>query len=243
VAGRPGGVANGPQTPQKTAPKTTQTPLISQLSDELVTRGRVQRIATRALDIVIACVGIALSSPFMLLAILWVAFDSPGPVLFRQQRVGRGGRMFTMLKFRSMRTDSDENVHKEYVQKLYTEGATTVAAKLHNDDRVTRSGKLLRKTSLDELPQLFNILGGSMSVVGPRPVLPYEVEVMGPENLDRFAVKPGLTGPWQVYGRGRVTFLEMMELDVRYARQASVATDLGLIVRTPLAVLSGKGAK
>ncbi len=179
----------------------------------------------------------------MLVALLWVAIDSPGPVLFRQQRVGRGGRMFTMLKFRSMRTGADENVHKEYVQKIYTEGASTVAAKLHNDDRVTRSGKLLRKTSLDELPQLFNILGGSMSLVGPRPVLPYEVEVMGPENLDRFAVKPGLTGPWQVYGRGRVTFLEMMELDVSYARKASVFTDLGLIIRTPLAVLSGKGAK
>ncbi|GAA1677053.1 sugar transferase [Fodinicola feengrottensis] len=220
-----------------------QSSLISQLSDELVKRGRIQRVATRGLDILLASVGILLSSPFMLVALLWVAIDSPGPVLFRQQRVGRGGRMFTMLKFRSMRTGADENVHKEYVQKIYTEGASTVAAKLHNDDRVTRSGKLLRKTSLDELPQLFNILGGSMSLVGPRPVLPYEVEVMGPENLDRFAVKPGLTGPWQVYGRGRVTFLEMMELDVSYARKASVFTDLGLIIRTPLAVLSGKGAK
>ncbi|WP_222854268.1 sugar transferase [Fodinicola acaciae] len=222
------------------------TPLISQLSDELVKhgpRGRFQRIATRCLDILFASIGILLASPFMLLAALWVAVDSPGPVLFRQERVGRGGRSFTMLKFRSMRTDADENVHKEYVQKIYTEGATTVAAKLHNDDRVTKSGKLLRKTSLDELPQLFNILGGSMSLVGPRPVLPYEVEVMGPENLDRFAVKPGLTGPWQVHGRGRTTFLEMMEFDVRYARQATVLTDLGLIVRTPVAVLSGKGAK
>jgi lipopolysaccharide/colanic/teichoic acid biosynthesis glycosyltransferase len=206
-------------------------------------RGRFQRLATRGLDILLASIGILLASPFMLLAALWVAVDSPGPVLFRQERVGRGGRSFTMLKFRSMRTDADENVHKEYVQKIYTEGATTVAAKLHNDDRVTKSGTLLRKTSLDELPQLFNILGGSMSLVGPRPVLPYEVEVMGPENLDRFAVKPGLTGPWQVYGRGRTTFLEMMEFDVRYARQGTIFTDIALIARTPVAVLSGKGAK
>jgi lipopolysaccharide/colanic/teichoic acid biosynthesis glycosyltransferase len=206
-------------------------------------RGRFQRLATRCLDILLASIGILLTSPLMLLAALWVAVDSPGPVLFRQERVGRGGRSFTMLKFRSMRTDADENVHKEYVQKIYTEGATTVAAKLHNDDRVTKSGKLLRKTSLDELPQLFNILGGSMSLVGPRPVLPYEVEVMGLENLDRFAVKPGLTGPWQVYGRGRTTFLEMMEFDVQYARKGTVFTDIALIARTPIAVLSGKGAK
>jgi lipopolysaccharide/colanic/teichoic acid biosynthesis glycosyltransferase len=164
-------------------------------------------------------------------------------VLFRQERVGRGGTMFTMLKFRSMRTDADENVHKEYVQKIYTEGATTVAAKLHNDDRVTRVGKVIRRTSLDELPQFFNVLGGSMSIVGPRPVLPYEVEVMGRENLDRFAVKPGLTGPWQVDGRGRTTFLEMMTLDVDYARTASVLTDLWLLARTPWAVLTAKGAK
>lgn len=220
--------------------------LLSQLSDDLVTRGargRFQRAAIRGLDILIASVALLLASPFMLAAALWVTFDSTGPVLFRQQRVGRGGRMFTMLKFRSMRVDTDENVHKEYVQKIYTEGATTVAAKLHNDDRVTRSGKFLRKTSVDELPQLLNILGGSMSVVGPRPLLPYEVEVIGAENLDRFAVKPGLTGPWQVYGRGRVTFLEMMELDVSYARRSTIFTDLALIARTPWAVLSGKGAK
>jgi lipopolysaccharide/colanic/teichoic acid biosynthesis glycosyltransferase len=129
------------------------------------------------------------------------------------------------------------------VKRIYAEGATTVAAKLQSDDRVTRVGSLIRKTSLDEFPQFFNVLGGSMSVVGPRPLLPYEVEVMGADNLDRFAVKPGLTGPWQVDGRGRTTFLEMMTLDVQYARKATVLTDLWLVLRTPWAVLTAKGAK
>jgi lipopolysaccharide/colanic/teichoic acid biosynthesis glycosyltransferase len=225
------------------APQQT---LFESLSEELVTagpRGRVRRAVTRTLDLLIGGLLTLLFSPIMLVVAVAVAVDSRGPVLFRQERVGRGGTMFTMLKFRSMRTDADENVHKEYVQKIYTEGATTVAAKLHNDDRVTRVGKVIRRTSLDELPQFFNVLGGSMSIVGPRPVLPYEVEVMGRENLDRFAVKPGLTGPWQVDGRGRTTFLEMMTLDVDYARTASVLTDLWLLARTPWAVLTAKGAK
>jgi lipopolysaccharide/colanic/teichoic acid biosynthesis glycosyltransferase len=225
------------------APQQT---LFESLSEELVTagpRGRVRRAVTRTLDLLIGGLLTLLFSPIMLVVAVAVAVDSRGSVLFRQERVGRGGTMFTMLKFRSMRTDADENVHKEYVQKIYTEGATTVAAKLHNDDRVTRVGKVIRRTSLDELPQFFNVLGGSMSIVGPRPVLPYEVEVMGRENLDRFAVKPGLTGPWQVDGRGRTTFLEMMTLDVDYARTASVLTDLWLLARTPWAVLTAKGAK
>jgi lipopolysaccharide/colanic/teichoic acid biosynthesis glycosyltransferase len=225
------------------APQRT---LFESLSEELVTagpRGRVRRAVTRTLDLLIGGLLTLLFSPIMLVVAVAVAVDSRGSVLFRQERVGRGGTMFTMLKFRSMRTDADENVHKEYVQKIYTEGATTVAAKLHNDDRVTRVGKVIRRTSLDELPQFFNVLGGSMSIVGPRPVLPYEVEVMGRENLDRFAVKPGLTGPWQVDGRGRTTFLEMMTLDVDYARTASVLTDLWLLARTPWAVLTAKGAK
>jgi lipopolysaccharide/colanic/teichoic acid biosynthesis glycosyltransferase len=223
-----------------------QQSLFESLSEELVTRGprgRFRRAVTRALDLLIGGLLTLLFSPIMIVVALAVAVDSRGPVLFRQERVARGGAMFTMLKFRSMRTDADENVHKEYVQKIYTEGATTVAAKLHNDDRVTRVGKVIRRTSLDELPQFFNVLGGSMSIVGPRPVLPYEVEVMGRENLDRFAVKPGLTGPWQVDGRGRTTFLEMMTLDVDYARTASVLTDLWLLARTPWAVLTAKGAK
>jgi lipopolysaccharide/colanic/teichoic acid biosynthesis glycosyltransferase len=225
---------------------SSKSTLFDSLSEDLVakgSRGRFRRAVTRALDLLVGALLTLLFSPVMLLVGLAVRLDSKGPVLFRQERVARGGEMFTMLKFRSMRTDADENVHKEYVQKIYTEGATTVAAKLHNDDRVTRVGKLLRKTSLDELPQFFNVLGGSMSIVGPRPVLPYEVEVMGPENLDRFAVKPGLTGPWQVDGRGRTTFLEMMALDVEYARSASVFTDLWLLARTPWAVLTAKGAK
>jgi lipopolysaccharide/colanic/teichoic acid biosynthesis glycosyltransferase len=225
---------------------SSKSALFDSLSEELVakgSRGRFHRAVTRTLDLLIGCVFTLLFSPVMLVVAIAVKLDSKGPILFRQERVGRGGTMFTMLKFRSMRTDADENVHKEYVQKIYTEGAATVAAKLHNDDRVTRVGKLIRKTSLDELPQFFNVLGGSMSIVGPRPVLPYEVEVMGAENLDRFSVKPGLTGPWQVDGRGRTTFLEMMALDVQYARTASVFTDLWLLARTPWAVLTAKGAK
>jgi lipopolysaccharide/colanic/teichoic acid biosynthesis glycosyltransferase len=220
--------------------------LFGSLSDELVAKGsrrQFRRLVARAFDLAVGGVLVVLFSPVMAVVAVAVKFDSPGPILFRQERVARGGRMFTMLKFRSMRTDADENVHKEYVQKIYTEGATQVAAKLHNDDRVTRVGSLLRRTSLDELPQFFNVLGGSMSIVGPRPVLPYEVEVMGPENLDRFSVKPGLTGPWQIEGRGRTTFLEMMALDVNYARKASFLTDLGLLIRTPWAVVRAKGAK
>jgi lipopolysaccharide/colanic/teichoic acid biosynthesis glycosyltransferase len=225
---------------------TAKTTLYASLSDDLVTSGarsRLRRAVTRSLDLLFAALLLVVLSPIMVVVAVAVAADSRGPILFRQERVGRAGHMFTMLKFRSMRTDADENVHKEYVQKIYTEGATQVAAKLNNDDRVTRVGKLLRKTSLDELPQFFNVLGGSMSIVGPRPVLPYEVEVMGTENLARFSVKPGLTGPWQVEGRGRTTFLEMMALDVTYARTASVFTDLSLFLRTPWAVLTAKGAK
>jgi lipopolysaccharide/colanic/teichoic acid biosynthesis glycosyltransferase len=220
--------------------------LLESLSEELVAdgaRSRAHRAVTRTLDLLIAGFLALVFAPVMALVAVAVKLDSPGPVLFRQERVGRGGAMFTMLKFRSMRTDADESVHKEYVKRIYAEGATTVAAKLQSDDRVTRVGSLIRKTSLDEFPQFFNVLGGSMSVVGPRPLLPYEVEVMGADNVDRFAVKPGLTGPWQVDGRGRTTFLEMMTLDVRYARTASVRTDLWLVLRTPWAVLTAKGAK
>jgi lipopolysaccharide/colanic/teichoic acid biosynthesis glycosyltransferase len=181
---------------------------------------------------------------------LVIKLSSKGPVLFRQQRVGQYGRCFTFLKFRSMYTDNDPTVHKEFTTKLIAgeikhdpfQGNKAIY-KLTNDKRITRVGKLLRRTSLDELPQLINVFKGDMSLVGPRPAMPYELAAYRTWHRRRvLEVKPGITGLWQVTGRSSVDFDEMVRLDLRYATSWTLWLDLKILVCTPRAVIGGTGA-
>jgi lipopolysaccharide/colanic/teichoic acid biosynthesis glycosyltransferase len=215
----------------------------------------LQRLAyqaiKRGLDIAGSAALLLLLSPLFLLITVLMKLTSPGPILFRQARVGRMGKPFTMLKFRSMRVNAEQKLHQEFVTNFIKSGAGTNAGasdakapfKLANDPRVTPLGRILRKTSLDELPQLWNVLRGDMSLVGPRPPLGYEVEQYRPWHWRRVLdAKPGVTGLWQVYGRSRTTFDDMVRLDIRYIRTCSVWNDLKILVATPRAVISGTGA-
>ncbi len=183
---------------------------------------------------------LACLAPLFALIALAIRCDSPGSVFFRQRRVGLHGREFTMLKFRSMSADATPEAHYRYVTQLATSGAgpgNGELRKLTEDRRVTRVGSLIRKTSIDEWPQLLNVLTGQMSIVGPRPAVAYELEFYRPEHFERFKVHPGITGLWQVSGRNRLGFNEMLDLDVEYVRSYGPLRDLGLIVRTPLAIV------
>jgi lipopolysaccharide/colanic/teichoic acid biosynthesis glycosyltransferase len=211
---------------------------------------RVSRVTKNVIDVAGSCLGLILTFPLLCAIALAVKLTSPGPVLFRQQRIGQNGKRFTFLKFRSMYTASDETIHKRYVE-YFMSGApgppgTTgqqMIFKLKNDPRVTRLGRFLRSTSLDELPQLFNVLRGEMSLVGPRPPVPYEFERYELWHRRRLLnVKPGVTGLWQVGGRSRVTFDEMVRLDLEYVDTWSLWLDFKILLRTPAAVLSGEGA-
>jgi lipopolysaccharide/colanic/teichoic acid biosynthesis glycosyltransferase len=197
-------------------------------------------VACRALDLVATVALVLLLAPLLLLIALIVKLDSPGPVLFRQQRVGRGRRPFLVAKFRTMQHGADHDVHRDYMLALIESG--TPAPKLAGDARVTRFGAFLRRTSLDELPQLWNVLRGEMSLVGPRPPIPYEVDHYPPHWFERFLVKPGVTGLWQVSGRSEVSLEEMIELDVDYARRRSVLLNVWILLRTIPAVLTQRGA-
>ena len=202
----------------------------------------------RAVDILGSLFAIILCAPLLLLISLAVKLTSKGPVLFRQQRIGQSGKPFTFLKFRSMYQNNDHTIHREYVTKLIsaraeTTSKTTTVYKLTSDPRITKIGGLLRRTSLDELPQLFNVLKGEMSLVGPRPPIPYELAAYAPWHRRRLmVVKPGITGLWQVAGRSRVTFDEMVRLDLRYAASWSLWLDLVILLQTPRAVITGHGA-
>ena len=202
----------------------------------------------RILDVVIAVVLLLLLLPLLGVVALLIRVTSPGPVLFRQQRVGQGGHLFIMYKFRSMVVDADPRVHEEAVnsyrlgQKL-AEDCPALAYKLVGDSRVTRVGAPLRKTSLDELPQLFNVIRGDMSLVGPRPALPYEVACYTVHELLRLSVPQGMTGLWQVNGRSRVSYTEALALDVEYARRCSFALDCTILLMTiPTLVFARGGA-
>jgi lipopolysaccharide/colanic/teichoic acid biosynthesis glycosyltransferase len=205
----------------------------------------------RLMDIVGSALALIACTPLFLIMALAIKASSKGPVFFRQQRVGQYGRLFTFLKFRSMQIDNDSSVHREYVTKLIAGQAKREASngkgegvyKLTNDRRVTRVGKFLRRTSLDELPQLLNVLEGQMSLVGPRPAIPYEVAAYDTWHRRRvLEVKPGITGAWQVNGRSRVKFDEMVRLDLQYARSWSPWVDIDILMRTPRAVFRGDGA-
>jgi lipopolysaccharide/colanic/teichoic acid biosynthesis glycosyltransferase len=188
----------------------------------------------RAVDLALASLALLVLAP--LLAVVWLAVrcTSPGPAIFRQQRLGLRERPFTMYKFRSMRTDADDAVHRDYVRGMLAGRAEAVAGiyKLVEDPRVTPVGAVLRRTSLDELPQLVNVVRGQMSLVGPRPVLDWEAELFPAGSRARFEVRPGLTGLWQVSGRNRLTMLQALDLDVEYVRRRTLWLDLAIILKT-----------
>jgi exopolysaccharide biosynthesis polyprenyl glycosylphosphotransferase len=204
----------------------------------------------RLMDIVGSLVGIVLMAPLMLIISVIVKLTSPGPVLFRQERLGFLGKFFIFRKFRSMRVDSDDAIHKDYVTKLINGDNDTINKgttdqplyKITDDPRITPFGKFLRKSSLDELPQFFNVLKGDMSLVGPRPPIPYECDVYKRWHCRRvLEVKPGITGLWQVSGRSTTTFDEMVRLDLAYVRNWSLWLDIKIILKTFWAVISTKG--
>jgi exopolysaccharide biosynthesis polyprenyl glycosylphosphotransferase len=198
------------------------------------------RAIKRCADVVGALALLVIASPFFAFAAWRVHRESPGPILFRQQRVGEGMRPFTFLKFRTMRTDVDTSVHRQYIKQTMSSSATAGGNglyKLDREDAVTPFGRVLRRTSLDELPQLWNVVRGDMSLVGPRPCLDYEIEEFAPHHFERFLVPAGVTGLWQVTARAHATFGEALDMDVAYARGWSLGLDLWLLLRTPLAVL------
>ncbi len=208
-----------------------------------------QRFFKRAFDAIAAAIGLLFLAPLFGVVALLIKLDSPGPVFFKQKRIGENGRPFEMFKFRSMRCDADPEIHKAYVQRLIKEnigvGAASgkqVSLKMEDDPRITRVGRIIRKTSIDELPQLLNVLRGDMSLVGPRPPLPYEVELYEEWHKHRLDVPPGVTGWWQVKGRNRVSFDEMIRMDLYYIEHRSFWMDLKILLLTPWAALSGKGA-
>ena len=203
--------------------------------------------AKRAMDILGSLTALLVFLPFILIIALLVKLTSKGPILFCQERVGKQGKLFRFYKFRSMYVNNDSQIHREYVTRLIAGGKDMQAAggiyKLTNDPRITRLGSFLRKSSLDELPQLFNVLRSDMSLVGPRPPLPYEYDRYQLWHRRRvLELKPGLTGLWQVEGRSRTTFDEMVRMDLRYANTKSLWTDCTILLKTPGAILSGRGA-
>ena len=211
---------------------------------------RLSLLAKRALDVAGSLLAIVLLAPLMALIAAAVKLTSPGPVLFRQMRLGESGKSFPFLKFRSMHANSDPAIHEAYIKRFIanqadpaSDGGNTPVFKLQADPRVTRVGRFLRRTSLDEIPQFFCVLVGHMSLVGPRPPLAYEVakyEIWHRRRL--LAVKPGITGFWQVEGRSRVKFDEMVRMDIEYARTWSIWMDIKILLRTPRAVAGGNGA-
>ena len=190
----------------------------------------------RLLDVVLASLALIVLSP--LLALLWllVRLDSTGPAVFSQQRLGRAEHPFTIYKFRSMRTGNSDAIHRAFVTEMLADGPKSAAIdgfyKLQTDPRVTPLGSWLRRTSLDELPQLVNVVRGDMSLVGPRPVLSWEAELFDDAARVRFQVRPGLTGLWQVSGRARLTMRQALELDAQYVRRQSLWLDLSILART-----------
>lgn len=211
---------------------------------------RVQFAIKRFLDIMGAAVGLILFSPIMLITALAIKVTSPGPVIFRQVRLGQRGRHFIFLKFRSMVAGNDDRVHRDYVanlidgnlEKINQGGVNAPLYKIKDDRRITPVGKIIRKLSIDELPQFFNVLKGEMSLVGPRPPIPYEVAKYKSWHLRQILeVKPGITGLWQVEGRSKTSFDEMVRMDIRYVRHFSLWLDLKIMAKTVREVIIPKG--
>jgi lipopolysaccharide/colanic/teichoic acid biosynthesis glycosyltransferase len=202
------------------------------------------------MDIAGSLLALSFGFPVLLFIAIAIKLTSRGPVLYRQERLGQYGRKFGFLKFRSMYVSCDDGLHREYVRRFIADesgcqqaGIAPTPYKIVNDPRVTRVGHFLRKTSLDELPQFLNVLRGEMSLVGPRPPLPYEVESYRSWHKTRLqGAKPGITGLWQIAGRSRVKFDEMVRMDLKYAKTWSLWLDIKILLKTPRAVLSGTGA-
>ena len=208
----------------------------------------VSRLVMYALDVVLAGLLLVVAAPVLTVIALLIRVSSPGPVLFRQLRIGHLEQPFAMLKFRTMHVDCDDRLHRDFVTRMLSgdtagEAAPDGVFKLADDPRVTRIGHFLRRTSLDELPQLVNVLRGEMSLVGPRPALPWEIDLYGPTHRLRFQVRPGMTGLWQVRGRNRVDLARALDLDVEYVARQSVRLYLLILVMTVPAVLRGDGAR
>jgi lipopolysaccharide/colanic/teichoic acid biosynthesis glycosyltransferase len=209
-------------------------------------------VAKRLMDLALVILGLLVLWPLLLLIAIGIKLHSEGPVIFTQERIGydpRTGttRPFRFYKFRSMRVNCDDAVHRDYMAKLIHENIrpseVCQSLKLERDPRITGLGRLLRRTSLDELPQLFNVLKGDMSLVGPRPALPYEVALYEERHRQRLLCRPGITGWWQVMGRNRVSFDEGVAMDIWYIQHRSLALDLRILfIMTPWAVISAKGA-
>ena len=234
--------------------KASDAPLGTVWDLDVLPSGREDRFylwMKRALDIVISLLALALLAPLLLLIALAVTLDSPGPVFFVQERVGydrrrRRPKGFYMVKFRSMAHNCDQSVHQKHVTALINghdgSGNGAALAKLTNDGRVTRVGRFLRKTSLDELPQFWNVLVGEMSLVGPRPPIAYEVSLYQAWQKVRLQVTPGITGIWQVNGRSRVSLDDMVRMDLDYVARRSLWLDIVILLKTPLVVITGWGA-
>ncbi len=209
------------------------------------------RLFKRVIDVVGSTVGLIALSPILLIISFLIKTTSEGPVFFRQERMGLHGRKFVFLKFRTMQNGNDPGIHKKFVEDfihcrggcLETDGEGQKIFKIKRDPRVTRFGRLLRKTSLDELPQLYNVLKGEMSLVGPRPPIPYEYDTYNIWHKRRvLEIKPGITGLWQVWGRSSTNFDEMVRLDIHYLKEWSIWLDIKILMRTPLAMLLARGA-
>jgi lipopolysaccharide/colanic/teichoic acid biosynthesis glycosyltransferase len=220
---------------------------------QLPGRVLVRRAATRRLtgkrvfDLVVAMCLVCLTLPILIVIWFLVRTTSPGKAMFRQTRIGRLGRPFVMYKFRTMHDGCDDTIHREYVRKLLTDDVPPVGGvkglyKLEVDPRVTRVGRVLRKTSLDELPQLLNVVKGDMSLVGPRPALPYEAELFSATHRDRFLVAPGVTGLWQICGRSKLPMQQGLDLDLEYVQNRTFWLDLQILIKTLPAVFTADGA-
>jgi exopolysaccharide biosynthesis polyprenyl glycosylphosphotransferase len=200
----------------------------------------------RSIDILGALIALILLAPLMLVVALVIRLTSPGPVIFKQTRLGKDGVAFDFYKFRSMFVNRDDLIHQKFVAELIKNGhenAGSTKFKMDADPRITAIGRFIRRTSIDELPQLFNVLKGDMSLVGPRPPIPYETKNYQAWHLRRIlTVKPGITGLWQVTGRSRVSFNEMVRMDIRYIRECSLMVDLKILLKTVRVVLRGEGA-
>jgi lipopolysaccharide/colanic/teichoic acid biosynthesis glycosyltransferase len=212
--------------------------------------GRLSRITKRFMDLLGSLLALLIGAPLFLAIAVAIKLTSRGPVLFSQKRTGLYGRRFNFLKFRSMYVDTDETIHREFVREFIATGRRRDGGngrtefKLSSDPRITPIGRFLRRSSLDELPQFLNVLMGDMSLVGPRPPLPYEVDCYHIWHRTRLlAAKPGITGLWQVVGRSRVQFDDMVRLDLRYAKSWSIWLDIKILARTPHAVVSANGAR
>jgi exopolysaccharide biosynthesis polyprenyl glycosylphosphotransferase len=203
-----------------------------------IIRGRLPEKLKRAFDLVLCALILPFSLPVMLVTALAVKLDSPGPVLFKQERVGKQGKLFLCLKFRSMYTDAEARKAELMAQNE----ADAVVFKIKRDPRVTRVGRVIRKLSLDELPQIFNVIKGEMSLVGPRPPVPSEVDLYEYDTCRRLEAMPGLTGLQQVSGRSELNFKRWVELDLQYIQEQSLLNDILILLKTIPAVITGKGA-